>query len=74
MSRTDRFSVRIDALRSTQSELESELDQLGKEEEYLRLKLRQASEQVRYYEGLLSLLRRDLGRSRGLPDLLRRIG
>lgn len=74
MSPTDRFSDRLDSLRSTQQELEGELDQMRKEEEYLRLKLRQAAEQVRYYEGLLMLLRRDLSRSRGVSDLMRRLG
>ncbi len=74
MSRADRFSVRIDALRSTQRELLGEITRVRREEEYLRQKLRQAQEQVRYYEGLLSLLRRDMGRSPGLPELLRRLG
>ena len=74
MSRMDRFSARIDSLRSTQKELAGELAQLQREEQYLRLKLRQAAEQVRYYEGLLSLLRRDLGRTPGVTDLLRRLG
>ncbi len=74
MSRADRFSVRIDSLRSTQQELAGELAQMRREEEYLRLKLRQAHEQVRYYEGLLSLLRRDMGRTPRLPEVLRRLG
>lgn len=74
MSRTDRFSVRIDHLKSTQRELAGELSRIRREEDYLRLKLRQAQEQVRYYEGLLRLLARDLGRTPGLPDLLRRLG
>ncbi len=74
MSRADRFSVRIESLKSTQKELTGELARLRREEEYLRLKLRQAHEQVRYYEGLLSLLHRDMGRAPGLAELLRRLG
>jgi len=38
------------------------------------LKVRQAREQARYYEGLLTLLRRDLGKAPGLSDLVRRMG
>jgi len=52
----------------------AEIGQLRREEEYLLLKVRQAREQVRYYEGLLSLLRRDLGNAPGLTDLVRRLG
>jgi hypothetical protein len=52
----------------------AEIEQLTREEEYLLLKVRQAREQVRYYEGLLSLLRRDLGATPGLTDLVRRLG
>ncbi len=74
MSRGDRFSVRINALKSTQRELVGEINRVRREEEYLRQKLRQAQEQVRYYEGLLTLLRRDLGRAPGLTELLRRLG
>ncbi len=65
---------RLDSLRTTQNEILGELAEMRREEEYLRLKLRQAAEQVRYYEGLLSLLRRDLGRAPGVTDLLRRLG
>jgi len=58
----------------SQRELVAEVSQLRREEEYLLLKVRQAQEQVRYYEGLLTLLRRDFGNVKGLPDLLRRLG
>ncbi len=74
MSRADRFYVRIESLKSTQRDLVGELARVRREEEYLRLKLRQAKEQVRYYEELLALLRRDLGRTPGLTNLLRRLG
>jgi hypothetical protein len=52
----------------------AEIEQARREEEYLLLKVRQAREQVRYYEGLLNLLRRDLGDTPGLTDLVRRLG
>jgi hypothetical protein len=72
--RVDRFSDRFRELRTSQRELLAELLRLEREEEYLRLKVRQAREQVHYYEGLLSLLRKDWGRAPGLSDLVRRLG
>lgn len=63
-----------ESLLATQRELASELRRLHREEEYLTLKVRQAREQVRYYEGLLQLLRRDWGQAPGLSDLLRKLG
>jgi len=72
--RGDRFSDRIGELRASRRELLAELGRLVREEEYLRLKVRQAREQVRYYDGLLTLLRRDLGKAPGLSDLVRRLG
>lgn len=74
MPRADRFSDRIGELRDTRRELVAELARLEREEEYLRLKVRQAREQVRYYDGLLSLLRRDWGRTSGLSELVRKLG
>ncbi|HKN07308.1 MAG TPA: hypothetical protein VJ021_06905 [Thermoplasmata archaeon] len=65
---------RQEQLVSTQRELLGELGRLRREEEYLMLKVRQAREQVLYYEGLLNLLRRDLGKPGGLSDLVRRMG
>jgi len=62
------------ALVATQRELLAEIAQLRREEEYLLLKVRQAQEQARYYEGLLTLLRRDFGSPQGLPELFRRLG
>lgn len=67
-------SDKQESLASAQRELLGELEQLRREEEYLLLKMRQAREQVRYYEGLLALLRRDLGKAPGLSDLVRRLG
>jgi hypothetical protein len=57
-----------------QREVLAELARLRREEEYLVLKVRQAREQVRYYEGLLGLLRRDWGKATGLSDLVRKLG
>jgi hypothetical protein len=72
--RADRFSDRIGEMRATQRELVAELARLEREEEYLRLKVRQAREQVRYYDGLLTLLRRDWGKAPGLSELVRKLG
>jgi hypothetical protein len=65
---------RQESLTSVQRQLLAEIGQLRREEEYLLLKVRQAREQARYYEGLLVLLRRDLGKTPGLTDLVRRLG
>jgi hypothetical protein len=74
MPRADRFSDRIEELVATQRDMVAELHHLEREEEYLRLKVRQAREQVRYYDGLLTLLRRDWGKTSNLSDLVRRLG
>ncbi|MGP8135568.1 MAG: hypothetical protein ACLQD8_05555 [Thermoplasmata archaeon] len=58
----------------SQRELVAELARLEREEEYLRLKVRQAREQVRYYDGLLTLLRRDWGKAPSLSELVRKLG
>jgi hypothetical protein len=65
---------REESLLATQREMLSEVNRLRREEEYLDLKVRQAREQVRYYEDLLTLLRRDWGKTPGLTDLVRRLG
>ncbi|MCI4331700.1 MAG: hypothetical protein L3K19_07655 [Thermoplasmata archaeon] len=62
------------ALLAARLEAEAEESKLRREEEYLTLQVRQAQEQVRYYEGLLVLLRRDWGRSAALADLVRKLG
>ncbi len=74
MARRDRFSDKINQLRADRRDLLRDLSRLEREEEYLRLKVRQAREQVRYYEGLLTLLRRDFGQAPGLSELVRRLG
>lgn len=67
-------SDKQETLAASLRELMAEIGQLRREEEYLLLKVRQAREQARYYEGLLTLLRRDLGNAPGLSDLVRRLG
>ncbi len=67
-------SDRQELLLATQREVNAELQRLRREEEYLLLKVRQAREQVHYYEALLALLRRDWGKTDGLSDLVRRLG
>lgn len=74
MPHADRFSDRATEMKAVRRELVAELARLEREEEYLRLKVRQAREQVRYYDGLLTLLRRDWGRAPGLSELVRKLG
>jgi hypothetical protein len=74
LPRADRFSVRLSFLRTTERELRGQVARLKREEEYLRLKVRQAREQVHYYEALLQLLRRDLGNGPSLSEVVRRLG
>jgi hypothetical protein len=72
-----RFLTLVDkeeTLVATQREISQEVARLRREEEYLGLKVRQAREQVRYYEELLQLLRRDWGQQPGLSDLVRKLG
>jgi len=64
---------REEELLATQQELVVELARTRREEEYFRLKVRQAREQVRYYEDLLTLLRRDWGREPGLTEIVRKL-
>ena len=61
------------SLSLAERQLESEVARLRREEEYLTIQVRQAREQVRYYEGLLSLLRRDWGKIPPLEDLVRKL-
>lgn len=63
-----------ETLLASQRELLTEVQRLRREEDYLGLKVRQAREQVRYYEDLLRLLRRDWGKNPGLSDIVRKLG
>jgi hypothetical protein len=74
MPRAQLLTDRQELLVTTQRRLQAEIGQLRREEEYLLLKVRQAREQARYYEELLTLLRRDFGTAPGLSDLVRRLG
>jgi predicted RNase H-like nuclease (RuvC/YqgF family) len=74
LARFDQFSDRIESLRENERDLLEEVARLRREEEYLRLKVRQAREQVHYYEGLLTLLRHDFGRPPSLAEVVRRLG
>jgi hypothetical protein len=65
---------RVETLRASERELLAEVERLKREERYILLKVRQARDQVRYYESLLSLLRRDWGKTPGLSELIRRLG
>jgi hypothetical protein len=69
-SLTDRHQ----ALLAAQHAAEAEAGRLAREEEFLAGQVRQAREQVRYYEGLLTTLRRDWGKTPPLADLVRRLG
>jgi hypothetical protein len=65
---------RQEALLATERDLLAEVARTRREEEYLLIKVRQAREQVRYYERLLEMLRRDWGHDPGLAALVRRLG
>lgn len=62
------------SLELLRQELEAEVRQLTREEATLQDQVRQAQEQVRYYEGLLVQLRRDWGETPALARLVRRLG
>ncbi|MCI4328238.1 MAG: hypothetical protein L3K01_07865 [Thermoplasmata archaeon] len=65
---------RLESLQTALADAEAESARLRSEAEYLVGQVRQAQEQVRHYEGLLSELRRDWGRAPRLTDLVRRLG
>jgi len=65
---------RQEALLSTERDLLAEVARTRRQEEYLLVKVRQAREQVRYYERLLEMLKRDWGQDPGLASLVRKIG
>jgi multidrug resistance efflux pump len=62
------------SLLSAREEAEAEMARLEREEEYLRRQVREAREQVRYYEGLLTVLRKDWGKPAPLAELVRKLG
>ena len=65
---------RLETLLAARADGEAEAARLRRELEYLSNQVRQAEEQVRHYEGLLTELRKDWGGSPRLADLVRRLG
>ncbi|MCI4350529.1 MAG: hypothetical protein L3K15_03335 [Thermoplasmata archaeon] len=65
---------RLSTLLTQRREAEAEFDRLVREERFLATQRKEAEEQVRYYEGLLSVMRREWGKPRHLTDLVRRLG
>jgi hypothetical protein len=64
---------RHQALLAARHETEAEMARLAREETYLAQQVREASEQVRYYETLLANLKRDSGHPGAFADLVRRL-
>lgn len=62
------------SLLAARDETRAEVERLEREERFLREQLREARDQVRYYESLLAALRRDWGRDAPLASLVRRLG
>lgn len=65
---------RLESLRALLAESEADLTRLQREEEYLSTQTKRAREQVRYYERLLSDLKREWGKTPPLTDLVRKLG
>ena len=61
-------------LLAARSATEEEMARLAREEEFLAEQVREAAQQVRYYEGLLANLRRDWHGPGTLAELVRRLG
>ena len=68
------FHDKEQALREARNEASSEVARLEREERYLVQEVRDAEDQVRYYERLLAKLRRDWGRPSRLPEIVRKLG
>lgn len=67
------FLDKQQTLVAAQHETEAEIARLAREEQFLAQQVREAAEQVRYYEGLLASHRREWGRPPALADLVRRL-
>lgn len=76
MRRTTPVSLhdRLQTLTTQHLEAQAESSRLEREADYLSGQLREARDQLRYYEQLLSALKRDWGRTPALKDLVRRLG
>ncbi|HEV2520098.1 MAG TPA: hypothetical protein VGX00_05695 [Thermoplasmata archaeon] len=68
------FHDRAQLLREARAEASAEVDRLVREEQYLAQQVKDAEDQVRYYERLLSKLRQDWGRPARLPEIVRKLG
>lgn len=68
------FGDRHDSLLAARHQAEAEVQRLTREEEFLVGQVRQAREQVRYYEGLLAVLKRDWGKAGPLAEMVRKLG
>ncbi|HLH28859.1 MAG TPA: hypothetical protein VKW77_08070 [Acidimicrobiales bacterium] len=66
----DRHATLLEA----QHAAEAESQRLAREEEFLAGQVRQAKEQVQYYEELLATLRKEMGQQGPLATLVRRLG
>lgn len=65
---------RTAALASERADLEREISRLSREEQYLSVQIEHAQEQVRYYEGLIEIQRREWTRRPGVRDVIRGLG
>lgn len=65
---------RTASLSEERARLEGEIGRLLREEEYLETQLRNAREQVRYYEALIETQRSEWSGRRGVRELLRGLG
>ena len=63
-----------ESLLAARHEAEAEVQRLEREEEFLQAQVRQAREQVRYYEELLAVLKRDWGKNALFANLVRKFG
>jgi hypothetical protein len=62
------------SLIAAREETEAEVSRLEREERFLQEQLKEAREQVRYYESLLASLRSEWGRDPPLARLVRKLG
>ena len=67
------LSQRQESLLQARDAARAESARLEREEQYLVGQLRRAEEQLRYYNGLLSSLRKDWGKRGTLTDLVQRL-
>jgi hypothetical protein len=68
------FHDRALELHEARDRASEEIERLEREERYLAQQVRDAQDQVRYYERLLGKLRRDWGPAARLPQIFRKLG